>query len=1319
MWFVSQLLPGTAVYNTPLVLRLEGPLQVPALLDALDEIVQRHEILRTRFVAENGQPRQRISPPRAVPFREIDLSGFPPEDRTRAVQQALDQEFAAPLDLTGDLMLRGALIRLGPLESVLTLLLHHIASDLWSWEVFFRELGVLYQAQVVGVAPALPNLPIQYGDYAAWEQSRTAGAAIAPSLAYWKDKLRGAPDLLELPVDRPRPAQMSFRGAALRMPLSRDLADRLKALARREGVTLFMTMLGAFKVLLYRVTNQTDLVVGIPTAGRTQAEVEPLIGLFVNTLALRSDLSGEPLFPQLLQQIKATSLDALLHQDVPFDRLVEELRPARDPSYLPLVQVMFTLQNAMECQVRLTGLKATLRPIDPGTARFDLTLVVEESGPDLEAVLEYNTDLFETVTAARLLDRYCAVLTGIVANPDRSIAELPVMSESERRKSLVEWNSTALAYSGPERVHEWFEAQAVQTPLSEALVAGSERLSYGRLNRRANRVAARLRALGVGPETRVAVFLPRTADLVVALLAIWKAGGAYVAMDPAYPAERVAFIVEDARAAVVITQTSLLGALPPSAAHAVCIDAEFTRAKLRANRRQFGRFKGGAAPGGGRDLAYIIYTSGSTGRPKAVALEHRNAVAFINWARTVFSPRELAGVLAGTSICFDLSVFELFVPLCHGGKVILADSALALPSLAARRDVRLINAVPSVMEELLRLGGIPTTVETVNLAGEPLPQHLVEKIYALPHVKRVYDLYGPTETTTYSTYSLRQPGGTATIGRPLANTQLYLLDPHGQPVPIGVAGELFIGGAGVARGYLDRPELTAERFRPDRFSSDPGARMYRTGDNCRYRTDGCLEYIGRADQQVKIRGFRIEPGEIEALLLTHALVAQATVMARDDPAGGKRLIAYVVPKPGAAPEPAQLRAFLQPKLPAPLIPSAFVTLDVIPRTANGKIDRRALPSPEALGQASDRQWVGPRNELETKLVQAWETVLKVPSISVTDRFFDLGGHSLLAVRLVAHIEKTLGRPLPVAALFRAPSVEQLARLIQHGEGPAARAALVAVQPKGTLPPLFLVHGMGGGMMWGYANLARHLGDDQPVYAFRADEWDKSKEPMTIEQLAGQYVADLRRFQPQGPYRLGGYCFGGTVAYEMARQLAAQGQTVSLLALFNSWPPNCGQERMPRTLAGVTQFLINLGDLLIRFRNWGAGGRRQFVRWKLRTVGRRIGRALQPRSRAKAAPDAEMAFDLAAVASAERRLWQAHLLALQGYHPGPYSGPVTLLRTRGYPLICSFDRAHGWSRVAPGAVTVEMVDGGHETLMVEPHVSSVARELIRHLRNSGG
>jgi amino acid adenylation domain-containing protein len=1301
MWFFYELQPGSAVYNLPYGFRLRGQLNTPALRAAIEGLVARHEILRTRFLAEDGTPVQIISPVQPVPLRELDLSSEPDPRRQRALEQRLTEEYSRPFNLAEDLMMRAAVFRLAPEDHVLAVTLHHIASDLLSSELLFRELGVRYEAAARGQPVELPSLSIQYGDYAAWEREWLNGPGPEPHLAYWKQQLAGAPALLELPTDRPRPAAMSFRGARVNAVVEPAVREGIEQLSRTEGVTPFMTLLAAFQVLLSRLSQQTDVVVGIPTAGRNHDQTAASLGLFVNTLPVRSNLAADPSFRQLLQQVRATTLDALSHQELPFNRLIQALRPVRDSGYSPVVQVMFTLQKSATAGADFPGLSAAALDPETNTARFDLTLMAEESPAGIALSLEYSTDLFDPATAGRMLAEYGTVLENVVAHPDLNVAAVPILPEAERRQLLVEWNRTELVFTDRPRLHQLFETQVRVVPQAIALVAGRQRLTYQALGRKADELADRLRSLGVGPEVRVALFLERNADLVVAMLAVLKAGGAYVAMDPAYPADRLAFIVFDSQAPVILTQKSLRAAVPASAAQVLCVDDPFTPPA---------RPRGDLPAPGPNNLAYVIYTSGSTGKPKGVGVEHRNSVNFVRWAQTVFSPRELGGVFFSTSICFDLSIFELFVPLSSGGKVILGDNGIALADHPAADEVRLVNTVPAVMNELFRLGKIPRSIETVNLGGEAVPQEVVDKLYTLPHIKRVYDLYGPTETSTYSTFVQRRPNARPTIGRPLCNTTIYVLDRLLQPVPIGVTGELFIGGAGVARGYLDRPELNAERFVPDPFSVEPGARLYRTGDNVRYRADGNLEYLGRADQQVKIRGFRIELGEIETALRRHPEVAEAAVTAREQGPGERRLVAYVVPKEGSHP-PAEWRGFLQKTLPDAMIPSLLVVLEAMPRTANGKIERKALPEPVVASPAHSP--AAPRDELEEKLIGLWESVLQISPIGVTDPFFELGGHSLLAVRLAAQIEKALSVKLPVAALFRAPTVEQLARLIRAGRQLKAGPELLPIQPKGTRPTLFLVHGMGGGLMWGFANLARHCGEDQPIYAFQASEPGKAGAFETIEQMAEHYLAAMRRLQPQGPYQIGGYCFGGNVAYEMARRLEAQGERVRLLVLMNAWPANSGGDRLPARPAAVGKFLFNLCHWSSRLWQWKRGERTKFFRWKIQTMAKRARRWFGSRP-APGETDVELFVDLAGIPSSERLLWEAHLQALNRYHPGPYGGKLTLLRTRGYPLFCSFDHDHGWNRFARGGVDVRLVPGTHETLMVEPHAAPLAVELLRHL-----
>jgi amino acid adenylation domain-containing protein len=894
-------------------------------------------------------------------------------------------------------------------------------------------------------------------------------------------------------------------------------------------------------------------------------------------------------------------------------------------------------------------------------------------------------------------------------------------------ESLDEPNRPAEDSGRDACLHELFEAQVEAKPNAQALVAGAGRLTYRELNQRANRLAHHLRSLGVGPETLVGIFLERSADMVIALLAVLKAGGAYVPLDPAYPADRLTFMLGDSRVHTLLTQYSFVSRLqgfelPAGQAmpHLVCVDMDRRIARASVENPE--------PAAEATHLAYVIYTSGSTGRPKGVALEHRNVVAFVNWTAQVFSPRELDGVLAGTSISFDPSILDIFMPLSLGGRVIMAPNTLALPGLPAAREVRLINSVPSVVRELLRIGGLPPSVETVNMGGEPLSAQLVEELYALPHIKRVHDLYGPTETTVCSTFSLRTPGGPVTIGRPIANTQVYLLDENLSPVSAGEAGELFIGGKGVARGYLHRPEITVEKFLELPVAGGRPARFYRTGDLCRYRPDGNLEFVGRRDQQVKIRGHRIELGEIESVLLAHPDVGETAVIVHEEEPGERRLAAYVVPrstpwqKAGETPAAAEqrivsrLRSHLQDRLPDYMMPGTFMLLDRFELTTNGKISHAALPAP-VQNRAAAGAFVAPRTSTEKLLCEIWGGLLGLNQVGVHDDFFQLGGDSLMGIAMFAEVEEKTGLKLPIEAMQQARSVSRLAAYLdknQKSTKPVLGATLVEIQPQGSRPPLFLVHGVGGGMLWGYANLARHLGTDQPVYAFKACDPDQLEKFDTVDKIAEHYTRELRRFRPKGPYMLGGYCFGGNVAFEMARLLDQQGERVSLLALINSSTHNSKYNRVSWTPLHLYKFLRNLGHYARAFMQWDTSRQWRFFRWKFRTAKKRMARWLGLAPVHPAEFDADARVDLSSVSDQQRSLWESHVRVLNDHRPGLYSGKVLLLRTRGHPLNCSYDRQCGWGEFAQGGVTVEVISGLHDSLMEEPHVKMLARELKVHL-----
>ncbi|HEX5760247.1 MAG TPA: amino acid adenylation domain-containing protein [Thermoanaerobaculia bacterium] len=1052
LWFLDRLLPGSPLYNVVAAARLEGALDAGALGRALSEVVRRHEALRTTFTAAGEEPAQLLHPPAATPLPLADLASLEPRRRAAESERLAREEARRPFDLTRGPLLRAALLRRGPADHLLVLVLHHIVCDGWSMEVLVRELAALYAAFAAGAPSALPELPIQYADFALWQRQWLAGEEVERQLGYWRRRLAAAP-VLELPGDRPRPAARRHAGGRQPVPLAAPLAAALRQLGRREGTTLFMTLLAAFQALLARWSGQEDLCIGTPVSGRNWLELEGMIGFFVNTLVLRGDLAGDPTVAGLLARAREATLAAFAHQDLPFERLVEDLQPARDLAHTPLFQVMLVLREQPAVALRLPGLAVTLLPADGGGAKFDLTLAVspaDAASGSLPVEIEYDRDLFDGTTIARLAQHLAVLVAGMTADPGRRLSELPLLTPAERAETLVEWSGAGAAPAprpGPALLHLQFEAQAARTPEAVAVLHApaegpAAALTYAALESRMNRLARRLRGLGVGPESRVGVALERTADLPVALLGVLKAGGAYVPLDPAYPCERLASTIDDAGAGqgsfVLLTQRrvlprlqDLLERLGDTAVHVLCLDGEFQEDPDAEAALPPGVC---VEPG---NLAYLIYTSGSTGRPKGVAIEHRSASALLGWARAAFSPDELAGVFASTSINFDLSVFELFAPLAVGGCVVLGRDALDLAGSPAAGRVTLVNTVPSAAAELLRLGALPPSVRTVNLAGEPLRGALVERLYALPHVERVWNLYGPSEDTTYSTAAPAPRGGAEpTIGIPVAGGRAYVVDRWGQPAPPGTPGELLLGGEGLARGYLNHPELTAERFVPDPFAGRPGARLYHTGDLVRWLPRGELEFLGRLDHQVKVRGFRIELEEIETLLAAQPGVREAVVVVYGE-GSERRLVAYVAPAVAGAGEElvSALRAALARRLPDYMVPGAFVLLPELPRTPSRKVDRKALPAPDtAVGEASHAP---PRDPLEELLAGIWSDLLRRPRVGARDDFFALGGHSLLATQVISRVRDALGVELPLRKLFETPTVEGLARAVA-----AARRAAV-------------------------------------------------------------------------------------------------------------------------------------------------------------------------------------------------------------------------------------------------------------------------------------
>ena len=1025
LWFIDCLEPGSPLYNIPWATWFNGALDVIALKNALNGLVARHEALRTTFRDDGEHVIQIISPARELELREVDLTSSPEAGRKEEVLRLLRREARRPFDLSRDRMLRGVLLKLGGRDWILGLTLHHIAGDGWSLEVASREIKELYVACCDHREPRMPEIPIRYADYAAWQREWLTGDVLEDQLSYWRRQLDGL-SVLQVSTDKRRPAVPTHSGGRLEATLPEELVNRLRALGQREGATLFVTLLAAFQSLLHRYSGQDDIAVGSPVANRDRPETQGVIGFFVNTLVLRGDFSDDPTFRQLLGRVRATVIEAYHHQEVPFEKLVEALRPERDHRVSPLFQVMFALEEENNRNLELPGLSSHTMDIGTGTAKFDLTLSANAEGNRLGCVLSYSTELFERQTAERMMQHFQNLLASAAADPDCSISRLPILSEGERRQLLAGWNNERREFPLA-CVHELFEQQAARCPGEMAVVFEGNAITYGELDQRANQVAHQLKDLGVGPEMPVGICTERSVEMIIGVLGILKSGGAYVPLDPAYPVKRLSFMLEDSGARVLLFQNSLAHDFSRSGCELIPLESAGQGFPEEPPT-------GGSEPG---NLAYVMYTSGSTGKPKGVEITHRNVVGLLHSFQPLAGERRIGTNVATFS--FDTSVEEIFANLCYGGTLHIIRPELSADARRFARylidhNINFCYVVPDLIEQLAAelapfRDGVKLRCLVTGLA--PKRQSVLQKLRdVFPHL-RILNAYGPTEVTYGATafefQTATDPDRDVPIGRPFANYPVYIVDEALQPVPIGVAGELLIGGVGVARGYRNRPELTAERFTPDPFGDEPGARLYRTGDLTRYLPDGNIEFLGRIDSQLKIRGFRIEPGEIEATLVEYDGIDRAIVIAVESPAGDRRLVAYVVSDGGATISTPSLRAFIRDRLPAHMVPAVFVYLDALPLMTNGKLDRKALPAPDLSREDLETECILPRTPLEESVAGMWSEILGIEQLGVHDNFFDLGGHSLLAMRLVARVRQELQVELPLRDVFEAPTVAGLVK----------------------------------------------------------------------------------------------------------------------------------------------------------------------------------------------------------------------------------------------------------------------------------------------------
>ena len=1297
LWFLEKLHDGCLQHHIRSGLRLRGELRLPALHRALNEIVARHASLRTRFEERDGVPLQRIVPTLTLPLPLVDLTPLAAEAREAALEAAVLRESEQTFVLGDAPLLRATVFRVAADSHLLIWTFHHLISDGLSMGLFVAELGTFYtgfcDAPHAEPHDLLPPLALQYPEYSLDLRRRFQGEELEHHLAYWRTELHACP-ALELPLDRARPAIHSRAAGHHAFTIPPALAHRLHAFNQQQRVTPFLSLLAAFHVLLARYTGQSDILTGIPVANRPQEETDPIIGLFINTLLLRSQLSEDLDFRQVVARLRDKFLDAQDHQELPFEKLVEALNPARDASRHPLFQAAFTLHYAPKHSPCLADLESSAMDLPIQTTDLDLELHLDAAGPAWSGSFAYNAALFDPATIERLSDHYLHLLAAMLEQPAAPVLHVPLLSSAESMQILVQWNRTARDYPRATCLHQLFEAQAARSPAAVALSAGVESLTYAQLDAEASCLARRLRALGVGPEKRVGLCVERSPRLLVAMLAILKAGGAYVPLDPRFPAHRLELIIKDASLTVLITETALCPLCVSYHGPALLLDVAVPAADEPAPP---------AAPAmepRPEHPAYVLFTSGSTGRPKGVVIEHRAVVNLLaSLAREPgIGPDDV--LAAVTTISFDISVAELFLPLSIGARIVLVSPEASsdgsqLAELLDHSGTTILQATPATWKILRDHGWRGSPRLRAWIGGEALPPDLAA--WLLPRCAELWNLYGPTETTVWSLLSRITNPAAITIGRPLANTRVYILDAHGSPVPIGVAGELWIAGDGLARGYHDRPDLTAERFLVNPFA--PTELAYRSGDLCRWHTDGRVEFLGRLDAQIKLRGFRIEPGEIEILLRLIPGVAEAVAALRPDAHGENQLVAYIVPHVSATRSPLvtdALRRHLRERLPDYLIPAAFVIVPALPLTPNGKLDHRALALSAPHEPATGKTYVAPLGSIENEMALIWADVLGVPDIGIDDNFFDLGGHSLLAARLVAGIEKRFRCRLPVAALFQSPTVKMLAHRLTDLQWVPRWSSLVPLHPTGSKPPLFLLHGWGGDV--GYCvKIARSLGTDQPVFGLQAVGLDgRSGRHTSVQAMAAHYVSEICAFQPNGPYRLGGYSLGGTIAYEVACQLRAAGRQVSLLALIDSLPMGTLPWVVSVPMAGSYVF-SRLNFHLKRFMR---------TPWRMRMeYGRGRWKALRWILSDQLAPPP--ALDLSNKTAPTAPGYNDYYEGLASVHRMQfYAGKADVFITDG----ANPRQMGSWRHLARGGITYHRIPGGHFEVFSEEHLPMLAQAL---------
>lgn len=1287
-------------YNESVSLILSGPFNFQHFNQAVQQLIARHESLRSSFSKDGLQVF--IASDLSIDVPLVDLSGLDSDDLNQQLNRLIHDEVNKEFDIYNGPLIRVTVIKLSEQKHQVILTLHHIIGDGWSIGICMIDLSRFYSALCTGNAPSLPPAHT-WQEFAKSESDYRLSDEYQQSLNYWLNEFKNGIPPVELPVNHPRPALRTYRAKRLDIPLDKETIRQLRALGARAGCSFVNTMIAAFEVFIHRLIDPDEVILQLPTAGQSVSGFENLVGHCVNVIPIHSKLDGNRSFTDYLKERKLSLLEQLEHQRITLGDLVKELKPERDASRVPFSPVAFNIDMGMTQGVHFHDLELKFITNPRAFENAEWFINCAGNGDDLLLECTYNAGLFDEDMMQLRMQEFITLLNSIVSHPAQPVKYLEILPANELNQLIVEWNSEFAELPANKTINTLFEEQVLRTPDAEALWHQNGTLTYAELNCRANQLSHYLMAKGLKPGMVCGVCLDRTPDLIVSLYAILKAGGAYIPFTTEYPADRIKTIMDESECSFLITQSDQLDKTSALQARIICLNQENEIIKQQPVSN----------PGIDDDeyrLAYVIYTSGSTGKPKGVAVMHHSVISFFQWAEKIYPPEEISGVLGSTSVAFDPSVFEIFYTLTHGGRLVLVQNAIELAYLPADARVTMFSSVPSAAAELLRMpNGFPSTIKTIILGGELLSTELVNQLYENTSVKKIYDLYGPTEDTYASTWNLRKKGGKPTIGRPLPNTQAYILDKNLQPVPIGVAGELHLGGDGLAKGYYKRPDLTEERFIPNPFSIEEGARLYKTGDLCRYLPDGRIEFLGRLDFQVKVRGFRIELQEIEKALSRHPSVKDLLVTVYRDEKGDQQLVAYLTLHDRKENITEELRNHLKQSLPDYMIPQVFMILEKMPLNANGKIDRKALPPPVIVaGTSGEDLSFAQLSVSEEKLKDIWKTILNHDRFGIHDNFFTIGGHSLLGVRMFIELEKQLGVKLPLQTLFKAPTIKELAAIIDNEESNLEWKPLVMFRKGGNKPPLFCLH-MHNGNIYRWKVLEKYLPDDQPIYALQPKALDPKQTPhRNLKEQAAYYIEEIKKIQPQGPYHFVGLCYGGTAAFEMALQLEANGEKTALLFMVNNYAPLENQKLYRMTKGFERFFKMDLSEKL------------NYALEKNLNLGKKL------KDKALGIFSKKHTEHITSAKEVHEDIRVIHTLALMAYQPvRKYAGNVFIVRAGGPVEDPEFyDETIGWKKWVTGKIKVVQIEGSNnDTIIEEEQFNSqlcrFIREELEEVHTSGG